>query len=57
MKQTKKKQEGGFLPALLAPLVASLEQPMMSSAAKVISGRGITRAGRGYMDKKISFIL
>ena len=44
-----KKQEGGFLPALLAPLAASLLQP------EGISGRGVRRAGRRYMDKDFSF--
>ena len=46
-----KKQEGGFLGVLLAPLPASLEQPVISSVVKSISGRGIRRAGRGVMDK------
>ena len=46
-----KKQEGGFLGALLVPLVASLVQPVISSVVKGISGRGVRRAGRGYMDK------
>ena len=43
-----KKQEDGFLPALLAPLAASLLQP------ETISGRGVRRAGIGYMDKDFS---
>ena len=47
-----KKQEGGFLSALLAPLAASLVQPVISSVVKGTSGRGVRRAGRGYMDKK-----
>ena len=46
-----KKQEGGFLGALLAPLAASLVQPVVSSVVKGISGRGVRRAGRGYMDE------
>ena len=46
-----KKQEGGFLGALLAALVASLVQPVISSVVKGISGRGVRRAGRGYMDE------
>ena len=46
-----KKQEGGFLGALLIPLVASLVQPIISSLAKGISGRGVRRAGRRYMIK------
>ena len=43
------KQEGGFLGALLAPLAASLVEPVTYSVVKGISGRGVTRAGRGYM--------
>ena len=46
-----KKQESGLLGALLAPLAASLVQPEISSVVKVISGRGVRRAGKGYMDK------
>ena len=49
-----KKQEGRFLGALLAPLVASAVKPVISSVVKGISGRGIRRAGRGYMDKNFS---
>ena len=46
-----KKQEGGFLPALLSPLAASLVQPVISSVVKCISGRAVRRAGREYTDK------
>ena len=46
-----KKQEGGFPVALLAPLAASLVQPVISSETKGISGSGGRRAGRGYMDE------
>ena len=46
-----KKQEDGFLGALLAPLAASLVQPVISSVVKGISGRGVRRAGKGYMVK------
>ena len=35
-----KKQEGRFLCTLLAPLAASLVQPVISSVVKGISGRG-----------------
>ena len=51
VKHVVKKQEGGFLGALLAPLAASLVQPVISSVVKGISRRGISRAGRGYMDE------
>ena len=46
-----RKQEGGFLPALLAPLAASLVQPVISSVVKGNRRRGIRRVGRGYIDK------
>ena len=46
-----KKQVGEFLGALLAPLAASLVQPVISSVVKGISGAGVRRAGRGYMNK------
>ena len=47
-----KNQEDRFLGALLAPLAASIVQPLISSVIKGISGRGFRRAGRGYTDKK-----
>ena len=47
-----KKQEGRFLRAVLAPLAASLVQPVISSVIQGINGRGVRRAGRGYMDQK-----
>ena len=46
-----KKQEGGFLGVLLAPLAVSLVQPLISSVVKDISGSGVRRAGRGCMNK------
>ena len=46
-----KKQEDRFLGTLLAPLAASLVQPVISSVVQGISGRGLRRAGRGYMDE------
>ena len=45
-----KKQEGEFLGALLAPLATSLVQPAISLVVKGIRGRGVRRAGSGYMD-------
>ena len=47
-----KKQEGGFLGALLVRLVVSLAQPVISCVVKGIHGRGGRRAGGGgYMHK------
>ena len=46
-----KKQEGGFLGALLAPLAASFVRQAISPVIKCISGRRARRAGRGYMDE------
>ena len=48
--EIKKKQEDGFLRALLRPLAASLVQPIISSVVKGISGRGVRRAGRGCIN-------
>ena len=42
-----------FLGVLSAPLAASIEQPGISSVGKGISGRGVSRAERGYMDKNL----
>ena len=44
-----KKQEGGFLGDLIAPLATSLEQPVISSVVKGISGTEVRREGRGYI--------
>ena len=49
VKHERKKQEGGFLWALLAALAASLVQPVISSVVRGIGGRGVRRAWRGYM--------
>ena len=46
-----KKQEGGFLGAILKALAVSMVQPMISSLIKGISGRGVRKTGTGYMDK------
>ena len=45
-----KKQAGRFLGALLAPSVASMVQPVISSVIKGINGRRVRRAETGYMD-------
>ena len=44
----------GLLGVLLAPLVASLVQPVIATVVKGISGRGVRRAGRGYMDNNFA---
>ena len=36
-----RRQEGGFLPDFITPLVALLVQPVISSVVKSISGRGV----------------
>ena len=51
VKHRKKQQKRGFRGPLEAPLVASLVEPVISSVVKGISGRGVSRAGRGYMNK------
>ena len=40
--------------SLLAHLAASVVQPIISLEIKGISGRGVRRAGRGYMDRVFS---
>ena len=47
------KQERGFLGTLLAHLIASIMQPVMSSRVKGISGRRVRQAGVRYMIKNI----
>ena len=51
LKDETKKQEDGFLQALLALLAVSSVQPVISSVVKGISGRGVRRAGRVYINK------
>ena len=51
VKHELKKQEGGFLGALLAPSAASIVQPLISLVVKGISGIGVRGAGRGYINK------
>ena len=46
-----KKQEGGLLGDLVAPLAASLLQLVISSVVKGISGSGVRRAEREYVNK------
>ena len=47
VKHETKKQKGGFIGALLAPLAASsLLQTVISSVVKCINGRGVRRSGR-----------
>ena len=46
-----KKQVGGFLEAMLAPLTASTGQPVISLVVKGISRREVRRGGRGYINK------
>ena len=48
------KQGGGFLVALLAPLAASLVQPVISSVVKGITGRRARKADKD-MDKHFFF--
>ena len=49
--EIKEKQTDKFLGAFLATLGTSLVQTVISSVGKGISGRGVGRAWRGYMDK------
>ena len=47
------KQEDEFQGALLAPLAVLIVQPVFSLVVKGISRRGVRRAGRRYMNKKV----
>ena len=55
VKQEIQKQKGGLLENLLAPVAASIVQPVISSLVKGISGRGVRRAGREYTNKSFCF--
>ena len=46
IKHEVKKQEGRFFEAMVAPMVASLIQPVASSLIKAIAGKGVMRAGK-----------
>ena len=52
-KMKQKKQEGGFLVVLLAPLAASLLQSVISSVINDISVIWVRNAGRRYMNKNV----
>ena len=45
-----KKKECGFRGDFLAPLAALVVQPVISSVVKGVSGTGIRRTGRRYMN-------
>ena len=47
-----KNKKVDFLKLCLASLAALLLQPVISSVVKDVSGGGVSRGGRGYMDKK-----
>ena len=49
-KRWNKKMRNWIFWALLALLVASLQQPVISSVVKGISGRGVRKAGREYIN-------
>ena len=50
-----KKQEGRYISELLAPLAASVVQPLISSVVKGINRRDVRRGGRGYVNKNFWF--
>ena len=52
-----KKDKGEFLGALLAPLAASLVQPVISSVVTDTSERGVRKMGRRYIDKNFLVVL
>ena len=46
-----KNKKGGFITALLAPLAASVVEPLICSVIKGITGRGVRNTGKRYLDK------
>ena len=46
-----KRPEGGFLGALLVPLIASVEEPVISSVLKGTTAKVVRRAEKRYMNK------
>ena len=50
VKHEMKREEGGFLRALIPLLATSLVQPVIFSVVKSTSGKGIRRAGIGYLN-------
>ena len=53
VKRDMKCQKRGFLQDLLASLASLLVQPVFSSVVKGMSGKGVRKAGRAYMEKKL----
>ena len=53
VKHEKEQQEFGFLSELLGSLATSLVEPVISLVVKGINGKGVWRAGKGYMDKNV----
>ena len=54
LKNQIKKQEHGFIGALLATLAASVVQPVIPSVVKCLIVGGVMRTGRRYIEKKFS---
>ena len=44
LKHEMKKQKGGFLGVMMAPMSSSLIQPVASSMMNAVTGKGVTRA-------------
>ena len=53
MKHEIKKQESGFLGAIMAPMAPALLQPLISSLVKCITERGVRRTGKGIVYKSV----
>ena len=51
VKQETQKQKDRFRVALLTTLTAFLVQPVISSVVKGLSGKGVTKEGRGCKNK------
>ena len=53
MKHEIKKQESGFLGAIMASMAPALLQPLISSLVKCITERGVRRTGKGIVYKSV----
>ena len=52
-----KKQEGGFLPAMMEPMATSMIAPMVSSLINAISGKSKSRENRKRTTRWISSVI
>ena len=51
LKHEMKKQKGGFLGVMMAPMSSSLIQPVASSMMNAVTGKGVTRARKRHENR------